>query len=199
MNLYTRCSELPLSKFIKIVCEGDLSHLVINPDKPYRGDPEAVWGEIFNEYLSLSGDETYKRMLYLANGINAIQYRIYAINRAIEELRTRRSEVLIAALKDVGYRVNDDTADAYLKSLDVIASKAASLGLDLKRKQVELDKLKAENKGQQPTEEYFLKILIDLQRYLGFYLDAEKITTAYFITVLNKMQQAARLQAMKNG
>lgn len=199
-NTYIRCSELPLARFIKIVCEGDINYLKVDPSRSTSADLEEVWAGIFQEYLELSGDDDYKQMVNLAAGINSLQFRIYAIHRALDELRTRKSEVLISALKELGYKVKDsDDVETYLDSLDRIATQAASLVVELKRKQVQLDKLKVESKGVKPTEDYFLRLIIDLQRWLGFYIDAEKVSVQYFIVSCAKMRREMELQTLKHG
>lgn len=106
---FTGCSDLPMSRFIKVTVTGDLSHL------GRCENPESLWGTIHSEYCELSGDAGNQQGLTLAKQITFLTNRINITNTIVDYLHIRgRVDELVQELVNMGYRLSFTDLEADL-------------------------------------------------------------------------------------
>lgn len=143
-----------MSRFIKIACTGDLSHL------GRCQEPEALWQKIHSEYTELSGDASSSRGLELAKQITFLINKINITNSICYHLSTRgRIEGLIKELQHMGYRLKFDDLD---RDLQRVISLSKSDHVKLSAAKDAYSKL---NTGDKTTEFNWYQTLSALAKY----------------------------------
>ena len=77
-ELIQSCSELPLSIFIRCLLHHDYSGLVLKGN-PNEGKIVNAWENIYQEYIELSDNQYFKKLIALYKDIGELQSRIYAV------------------------------------------------------------------------------------------------------------------------
>lgn len=150
---FTGCIDLPMSRFIKVICTGDLSYLGICVDK------ETLWQKIHSEYAELSGDTSSSRGLELAKQITFLTNRINITNAIISHLSIRRVDGLVEELKIMGYRLKFDDFE---KDLQRVLSLSKSDHVKLANAQAAYKEIKT---GDKTTEFMWFQILSSIAKY----------------------------------
>lgn len=188
-QLYTHCDELPLKNFIEIVVTGDLKHLS-HSGNVINSESAEVWDALYNDYVQRAGGRMVSDAIRLASQINSLQLRIMAIEKALNALKFEKSKVIIDALGEIGYKV-DETAegDAYQENIERIRRRAASLGVDLMQKKAKLQALNAGNDKTKADREYFNKLILAVEKNVGFKILPELVSVGMFCTYLNALKE----------
>lgn len=191
---YRKCSELPLSVFLKVMLTSDVTHLTIS-GKPTIEELEEAYQIIHEEYLTLSESLEYQQMISLIKEIAINENKYNMIIMAVRVLRVVYDEKIASEIKSYGYNLShkDVSETAYQKQLDVILSKSKFINLSLQKANDDLQKLKKkgiESGEEKPDEHAYDVLLADLSKYQGYYLDPDKITVTHFLSVMKRYKQS---------
>lgn len=175
---FTGCTDLPMSRFIKVTTTGDLSHL------GRCKNPEALWEAIHSEYSELSGDTQASQGLQLAKQITTLQNRINITNLIVNYLSLRgRVDELVQELKNMGFRLKfiDLAAD-----LPRVLSLSKSDHVKLAAAQSAYDKMEG---GEKTTTKDWYMMLSSLAKHRGVAnINPEAITVMEYICMQNEFK-----------
>lgn len=199
LKLYNSCYDLPLSRFIKCICDEDYLALIIEGE----ATPEAlseVWAKIYQEYIDLMGNTSNDYMLTLMMEVNRLYFRHESIVRAVELLRSYRFDELVSMLKKEGFNLqfNPNDADAYGNDLKKVTTRAKSLLVEMEQKKSQLDLLKQTKGSGSVTREFFDKILVTLSKFMGFKINKDKTTVTEYIYTLKDYINHCKALESKN-
>lgn len=182
-SLYTRCSELPLERFIRCVCDGDLVAL-----QKYRFTEkrtlERVWAKLIEEYAKLSGDAGYERNFILSKEITRENGKLVLIKLCLNVLIVKYSRKCIDRLIMFGYDYPFDRNDptGFRRDLERVSKNARMISIEIETKQKQYDKLTA-GVGKRPSHDSFTKILTTLSRHMGYRIDSKLVTVSEYIAM----------------
>lgn len=167
-NLYQNCDQLPLDRFIKVVCEGDLNQLIISGTVPLYVLAE-TWANIFYEYLDLQKNNQAKYRIELARDVAYYQARLTRLQTILYCLRIIYHPDIHAQLKDMGFDVTLDpqNIDEYLGTLQSVETRSKEWSIDMKIKMAELEVLdEQENTDHAKVDKtYFTGLLSKIATY----------------------------------
>src|SRR5690349_8028649 len=117
--IYKTCSDLPLIRFIRCICDNDLHQLVIEGEAT-DDELKEGWQAIYQEYIELSGTAATDHQSTLTAEIAQLFYKHTAITEAVELSRKYRYDEIIKMLKNEGYnfQYNHNDPESYHKDLD---------------------------------------------------------------------------------
>lgn len=198
--LYRRCDHLPLDRFIRCICESDLTALIISGD-PKSEELAIAWGEIFYEYVELSGSsETIylynlqKEISLLSDEVMNVETCMYFLSPEMIGFSWDRKEELVEILRSYGYKVTIDFTTDYSGVFAIINSKLVPKKQKLEGKKNELAKYLESKQGQTITQEHFDSWMIRLWKMQGGnIIRAKDITVKEYVLLIkeyNKMQAA---------
>lgn len=185
--IYKTCSDLPLIRFIRCVCDNDLLQLVIEGE-PGAEEIAEGWQSIYQEYIELSGAAGKDYQTILTAEISQLFIKYTTIAEAVELSRKYRYDEVIKMLKDEGYNFqfnHNDTA-AYHKDLDRVMSRAKSLLVRKEQKEGQLNKLLEGQKGEKITRAYFDNRLNALSIHYKHHVNEHEITVSRYVGLLNQ-------------
>lgn len=205
-KLYRRCSQLSFDRFITCIVDGDLTALVIS-GSPTSEELAVAWGEIYFEYVDLSGDNETKFIIALERDITLLHDQIatveaiyYFLQPVMIEFARPHLDNIHAALKDYGYRIKIDPTQDYSKKLKQIEGKLALAKVELAQKEKEYQSIVEGRETNTLTREYFKKILLRLSKYMGGSLIREKdITVEEYVFLLRDYVQYVEQLNKKGG
>lgn len=180
--LFSKCSELPLSIFIKIILEDNIG-LLVQTGKHTHQEVSQAWEAIYSEYFELVGSTDSKYMVQTARTMLIAENKIDIINACIPILSIKHNETCYKALAKIGYpiaRIDDPVARG--RELARIVSRAKALvhiiaaaGRELKRME--------EGNGTRPSEQNFIESIARLSKFQGYRIDPEKTSVAEYIAI----------------
>ena len=185
-ELIQSCSELPLSIFIRCLLHHDYSGLVLKGN-PNEGKIVNAWENIYQEYIELSDNQYFKKLIALYKDIGELQSRIYAVELGLFLLANGRNQMVINNLNKLGYK-RKWTDETYQSDLENIKSRINSAKLMIKIKEKQMDDLMKENR--KPVKESdFDKALTVMSKYQGYRIRKEDITVLEFIYIQYNMRR----------
>lgn len=201
--LFQNIHELPLSRFIDCVVDGNLyalvkSGIVVNPIILYN-----TWTDILEQYSQAVGTQEYKTYIALKDEIHAIELRYKRITDILSMLQPGiYSRKLCDALnKEVGCKLAFDYTNekAYAKDLKSCKSKSSSLKILLDMKRLQFNGIKnKQEKNIAPDRMYYDSLLISLQDDTPQPLTCETMTVSQFIERLKRHNQKVKdLEALQ--
>lgn len=202
-SIYRSCRELPLSKFIDITLNKNLSLL----DKNYNLDADvspdrvpsefllAIWAEINLEYTELMDNGSMKTLLENTASIELLRINFNLITSMVEVLTQMHVPELVDILKEYGYNFQFDPNNPvkYQKDLARVLTQAKALIMQIKMKEAEARAIapKEEAAGE-ATQDDWEDSLIALSDDAGYPLDPSKITvyqyTSRYKNLMRKFQ-----------
>lgn len=194
-SLYTRCRDLPLCRFIRCACDGDLKALCRFPIVP-KSILRHTWAHISEEYAKLSGSPGYEKSFALSKEIAREQSKLSTIRLCLYILSVKYSKECVECLVKLGYTLQFDTNNpaAFRKALERIAKSAGMINLELENKRKQYDKILS---GAKPmAKNNFTQALAILSKYMGFRINPKEVTVEEYLTMqkqMNKETQAAPL------
>lgn len=197
LKLYTVCYDLPIVRFIRCLCEGDYSALVIEGEAD-PGTLVEAWQNIHQEYITLMGNSQDNYLFTLMLEVNRLYFRHLSITEAVKLLGAHRFDELVMMLKKEGfnYPFNPNDTEGYRKDLNKVVNRAKSLLVELEQKKKQLELLQQSQSTGKLDREYFDKILITLSQHMGFKLEKDKTTvTEYIYTLKDYISHCERLKA----
>lgn len=196
---YKSCSELPLYNFIKILVFNDLSYLII------KGKPRnlhALWNDIFEEYVKLTGDEKQSELLMLYKETAFLSNKIFLVQSIVYSLRIQYSKELQDMLIKQGFRIDLNVKDlsSYQKKLDNVLTQLKKVQSDLDRRKEEIKK---HDTGEKVSESYYDEVLSELSKFQGYRLNSKEISVSEFVSIRNRynkyVKDQLKKQQKKNG
>lgn len=182
------CDTLLLSDFITCYVDGDYACLGENG--------EAVWQEVYNEFIDRSGGQKENEKYQLNLEVNSLNFRMMAIEATVDLLRVYYIPDAVDFLRSQGYKVDYDPEDmdAYHASLDRVLSKAQTLTVDIEDRIARLKKLiEADGTNETSiTRQYFNDVLTGLAKYHGYHIDEHSITVSRYISLLKLYSEHAK-------
>ena len=188
-NLYRRCSDTPLSIFIKVLVTRDLSYL-IRKGNPSPFELSQDWEDLFSEYSELLQAPKYQYLLSLSREIGQLSTKLLTIRTCVYVLSYRHSGKAISILAGMGYKGKFDRSDmvAYVKSLESISMKSKTVEISLEQRRAEYAKATLDS-GKNVSEESFIEVLLDLSKFMGFQVKADQITVLEYVSMLKKYEK----------
>lgn len=196
-SLYRRCSETPLSVFIKVLVSRDLSCL-IRKGSPSLIELSQAWEDLFSEYSDLLKAPKYQYLLSLSREIGQLSTKLLTIRTCVYVLSYRHSEKAISILAGMGYKGKFDRSDmvAYTRSLESISMKSKAVEVSLEQRRSEYAKATMES-GKNVSDESFIEVLLDLSKFMGFQVKADQITVLEYVSMLKKYEKWAEVTSAK--
>lgn len=203
---YSTCKELPLTRFIWCLVQGDVWHLM----KPGRAKVskaflEEVWENIFYEYLAICKDDKHTQVITLMKEITRMNTRFILIYEIVRQLKMRYNSGLVEQLKRLGFKrftYDHSDYDQYRKELDLTLSQAKVSLIRTEQKQKELEALQPKGKGKKHDPDYEA-LLVELSKFQGYRIDPDVVTVAEFVAISNRyrahMEALERQHKKKNG
>lgn len=191
-NLYTRCRDLPLSRFIRCACDGDLKALARLPIVP-QTILRHTWARISEEYAKLSASPEYEKSFALSKEIAREQSKLSTIKLCLYILSIKHSKQCVECLVKLGYTLPSGTNNpaALRKALQRIAKSAGMINLELQNKRKQYQKMLS---GTRPmAKNNFTQALATLSKYMGFRINPKEITVEEYLTMQNQMNKETHI------
>ena len=165
-KILTKCSELTMDKFIKCICDNDLSQLIT------EGAAEAeqlaqAWTTLFLEYCDLAEAHEARYKIILEGKI-FLYTRKNDICQSWITLITYRPSTEITKALQMFYDYNLDPADEkqYKKDIAQINSELRAERFDIKVKQAEFDNIKQNSTTSDVVDrKYFTTVFTRINNY----------------------------------
>lgn len=197
--LHRSCDTLPLEAFIRALCEGDKSGLVISGD-PTVEEIDEAWWVIYAHYVDLSQTNDIKYSLMLQNEVVMLDARLKRIDLIVKSLRIQYDLDLIEILrKDYNYRFafQENNPVGFNRDLEAVIARSQRWDIQLQMKRGELKAYNDAQEGEKPEKVYFTTILIRLSDHAGYRLRIEDMTVAEF--AIRKQDYLQYVEQMKKN
>lgn len=197
--LYVRCGELPLERFIRCMCEGDMPALR-RCGMVRKCVLKRTWVKILEEYAKLSGDAGYEKSFLLSKEIARENVRFLLVKSCLKVLGVRYSRKCVDYLRTQGYVYPFDKDDpaAYRKDWEQVNKKARMIGVELVNKRKLYERSFSEA-GKLPPREGFIRALASLSKYMGFRIDPEKVTVEEYVVMQKQYEKEVLALAGNKG
>lgn len=150
---------------------------------------EQAWETIFNEYLTLSGDESVSQLLSLLKSIAILSNRIQLIEIIVNQLAIKPIPQLIEQLQAMGFRFQ--YADDLENDLKKTVNQAKQYLLKLQQDQKELEDLRKSD-GKAATEQDYEMQYSAIEQFKGVPIDPNTYTVARYVADINRMKLQAQ-------
>lgn len=185
--IYKTCSDLPLIRFIRCICDNDLQQLVIEGEAT---EDELVdgWQVLYQEYIELSGNTATDYQATLTSEIAQLFYKYTSITEAVELSRKYRYDEIILMLKKEGYnfQFNHNDPVSYHKDLDRVLNRAKSLLVQKEQKEAQLAKLQEGQQGEKISRIHFDNRLNALSIHYKHHINEHDISVGRYVGLLNQ-------------
>ncbi|MBS1915661.1 MAG: hypothetical protein JST87_05250 [Bacteroidetes bacterium] len=185
-ELYNSTSDLPLYKFIKCICNNDLSQLVISGKVPDHVLSE-TWVKIYGEYLEGMKDKMGAHKLRLVSHINDLQFTYDMIQLCVKRMKIAPSQPAIDFISThimvFGLKFNTEDMQGYMNDLKVVEGRSQTLLLHIAEKKQEYELLEGKSvdgDNVQITEKHFDSMIAQLSIYAKFHVDKRQFTVNEF-------------------
>lgn len=179
--LHQSCYTLPLSCFIKCLCEEDLTALIISGTFSEQ-QLQAKWFDIYSEFIELSDTPDSKILLRIIREIILSKTRILKVQMIVRYLVVQWDEELISELRLMNFRYKYDPNNPlqYSKDLKLVLSRIKNWEIDLKLKEAEYDAYQKKSTGEKPERIYFLQSIVRMSQFYKYRINPEEVTTVEF-------------------
>lgn len=198
-NLFRTCSELPLDRFMRCLCNEEFSQLVRTGSAPEHILLQA-WNQIYTEYIDLDGSTQTLYLNQLRRDLMLMGCKIDRVITIVNILDMAPHAMLIAELKELRFPFKYDFKDfsRYRKDLAGTIHRLAPWRLEYSKLEKELDALLTSNQGEAKIERsYFDGVLSRLSKYNQYQVRANNLTVTEFVTMLKQYLQY--VEANKRG
>lgn len=204
--MYQSCYDLPLSRFIRIMCERDYSALIKEQGGELPADEilQERWNSIYQQYLDLSGAGEENHILVLTMEVNQLFFRYTAITESVALMRKGyRYDELVTILKQAGYnfQFNHNDPSSFYKDLDRVTTRVKALLVQLEQKKIQLEALeKKDSENTQDKRAAFDQWLVTLSKWSHYHIDEDQTTVSRFVTIRNNyIAHYEQLKAQQHG
>lgn len=183
LSLYSRCDQLPLSRFITCICGGNLTPLRKHPFVTKKL-LNTTWNRIIEEYSKLTGDAGYEKTFRLSKDIARENVKLLVINACLKVLSVRYSQQSVDCLRQLGYcyRFDQNDMETYRFDLERVRKKARMITVEIEEKTRQYKNLTSPSGGSASVEN-FTQTLVLLSKYMGYRISAENITVSEYVTI----------------
>ena len=195
-DIISDCDRCTLEMYIKMVCDGDLSVLVVsgNPDNDTL---EAARIKIVSEFSMLSGSSdkltVAMRSVYFYHSL-ILTYAICGDLVSVGE-----TEEVVRVLNEKGVRCSvPKTEEERRKLLKRIKSAITEKKLRLKEADRRMKSLQ-DKKGSKATREDFMATLVALSKNVGFRITTDITLSEYAAYLKNYKQEVERLKEISHA
>jgi len=187
MNCYT----LKMSDFLDCLLDNNLQSL--NNDLQ-------LWDQIINEFSDLRTNGLPNPTLELQKEIAVLDKKVEIIDLCVSVLWEMYNRNLANELQQMGFSIKLDWANkvSYYKELNSVISKAKKYIVLSKSKSKELDTMLKSNVAAKPTRKDFIKININLSKFMGFQISNANIFVAEWCELVNSYDEQIQNQLNKN-
>jgi len=194
-QVYNRCSDITLDKFIDCIVDHNFNRL-IKSGKPSKEAILKAWDDILSEYSELTATSGYKEMLSLTKEIGSLNCKITSVNLCLQVLSYQYSQECVDVLAKFGYRKKFDITNIenYIADLTSISNKLKTTILALNQRTQEYKTLIQKAGGETPSRDYYIKILVELSKYMGFRIKAEEISVSEYVSIMKKRDHEIEVQ-----
>jgi hypothetical protein len=202
-KLYHSINQLPLSKFIELQVDDNLSALIIS-GLPTLLELQIAKAQIEAEYADAMGDHEHKLYLALYKDITFLSITLSQIEMLIECLHQIYYEPFVKKLNGLlftNYVFDWSNPDAYHNLLKGCFNRSRGYKLDLDLKIMEFDAIRKKNEGSAPTREYFQRILIIISDHAHYPIQ-DSVTVFEFCERLKRWNAYCKMmeeQSNKHG
>lgn len=193
---YKNISELPLDRFIKVVCENDLLALTIS-GRPTEAELNEAWEEIYDEYVFYLKDKTQEYFESLTRTHNILLTKIQAVDLVIYRLSIQHSDEIVKELKKLlpglSGKFNAQDVEGYRKDLKKAQQDAKILIAQADQKKQELEKLIEQRNGEKIDRTQFDKMLIQISKHMKYHINKYTVTVSEFINMILDINETMEL------
>lgn len=200
---YQNISDLPLTRFIDVMVDGNLYALVIT-GKPTELELHKAWAEIQLQYADAMKDNEFRLLNSLMKEVHRLSITLDQIHMAIDQLKQRYVEKFAKLLNGwLGSSFKFDTRfpEDYEKDLQRAynRSKGIKIELTLKRSRYEALQKKFSSRDKKPTREYFMALLITLSDHVKYRIPDSITVFEYCERIRRLNQYFETMQTKFNG
>ena len=200
--LYEKCSKLPLSLFIDVLCNQNYKALTL-AGEPSQGQLLEQWDKLYQEYLDLSGSRNYTYISRLENDLGVLRTKLKLIHAACLILQHTYSLTAVNSLLKQGYKYEYSASDynSRVDDLRKVLTKSKVLEIVIAQKQAEKANFMRGFEGKKPTEQHFISTLIILSKHQGYDIQAETTSVAKYLEIKKQYEDWVKeknKQALKN-
>lgn len=179
---YTKCEQLPLSKFINCLCDENLLSLVISGN-PELYELQAAWIAIYTEFIELSDEPDMKQLLRLYREVFVMKNKKLKVEMIVSYLSVQWDEDFVNDLRKMNFRYKFDATrpQEYSRDLKMILTRITKWEIDIEIYESEIAAILDKNKGGKVDRVYFTKTLVRLGNYSKYRIDPAVCTVAEFL------------------
>jgi hypothetical protein len=193
-SLYRSIYELPLSKYIDCIVDGNLSAL-IREGYPPEQDIILAWNTIMEQDSAAAGDAEYHLYFSLFKRIAILTTDLNAVHKLVEILSFMYHEPLAKELNlllKTNFKFNAANQEEYQSLLKRCINRSKAMKIELDMKIIQYEEMEKKLvKNEKPTREYFFNILISLSDHAGYDIRAENITVYEYRERLRRLKKYA--------
>lgn len=167
---------LPFKDYIDIVVNNDLSKLIIE-GTPTTEELNEAWQTINELYIDAIADLDTKIRIEDAKEIAYLEGRINLAEIIIKQLRLNYTDELALSLSEFGYPIMLPTKENFEK---FVIQFRGYLKADLLTLEEKIKEQPKEKKGENPTKQYFEKVVVAIELTFKFSINIEQITTGKY-------------------
>lgn len=196
-NLFLRCNELTMDRFIACSCDHDLSTLLkYGQAKEY--DLTRAWEMIYSEYSDMSGNPQSHKLIKLSKDIPWHDAKLKSCSLALLILKNGPNKDAIHVLKDIyGYHFPFDWSkqDEYFKTLEAIAGKLSSVKFTIQHLSHEFQQLSKSIEGKPMTRKGFCEMTAVIELHFHFPMPPATTTVTEFVS--RKLRYEKDMEALQ--
>jgi hypothetical protein len=171
-KFYSTIHQMPLDRFIDCMVDDNLHALIITGNPP-EYELNKAWNSIRQDYADKMGDHEYSLYLQLFKEINVIDANINLVHKLVEVLRVAYVKEFADKLNSVlitNYQFDITNLPEYDRLLDLCYNKTGGLKIRLDMLLINFKAIQEKNagKGNAPTRDYFLSLLVTLSDHAGY-------------------------------
>jgi len=197
---YQNISTLPLERFIRCICDGNLGGLVIsgasNPEQlaAIQQQLEGAWSTIMEQYTQALGDHEYTLYISLFKEVSILEIDMDLVQKSVDFLKIMYHEKMAAeliALVEAPFILDPADVEQYILNLDncIARAKIFALRHQMKAQQLMAIQKRYENGGnEKPTREYFQSVLITLSDHAKYHIN-ERITVFQYCERIKRLNK----------
>lgn len=196
---YRGVRDLPLYKFIKIACEGNLLELVIS-GKPSLSDLLSTWNTIFEEFIDGMQDKKGQDRVKMMTELDKLKCDYQFIQLAVKRLEFGPADWVIDLLRSrirVTGEFNPEDQAGYFRDLQVVLNRSNRMQQQIAEMEAHL-KI-TENKTEKstpPNYKQFDTIIAQVSVFSKFHINRLTVMTGEFIEYYKIMRtQETAVQA----
>ena len=196
-KLSTRCGDLMMDKFIDVVCDNDLSALVLEGE----ATPEqlaAAWTNIWYEYCDLCGNEETALIPKLAYDLKLMQLKYEFASGWVKILSVIYDESIAASLREIGYDY-EFSPDTLASDLARVKAELIFLGVRLKVKKAEFEIISERKPAELEHVEriYFAKIFHAFSAYYKYQWNPKTTTVEQYCMAMRDLSEVSQKNKAK--